>query len=391
MTIVSAPRLAVVTTHPIQYYAPWFRHLAARDDLALRVFYLWDFGVTERRDPGFGRSLTWDIPLLDGYPHEFVANRATRPGTDRFGGLHNPGLDAALERFRPDAVLLMSYSHRSTLRQLLRRRWPLLMRGDSHALAGGAGGWRLRVKSWLFRRFAAVLHVGAANREFWRAHGVPEERLFFSPHAIDNQRFVAARGTAAAEAAARRAELGIPPDAPVALFVGKLETKKRPLDLIAAFRAAAVPAAHLVLVGDGALSAEVDAAAASDPRIYRIGFTNQSRMPGIYALGDLLVLPSVGAWETWGLAVNEAFCLERPALVSSHVGCHPDLIVDGETGWVFPAGDVDALAARLADALSDRARLATLGAAAARRIEHYDYAAASDGLLAALAAIGARR
>jgi glycosyltransferase involved in cell wall biosynthesis len=381
----------VVTTHPIQYYAPWFRHLASRDDLELRVFYLWDFGVTERRDPGFGRHLTWDIPLLDGYPHEFVANRAARPGTDHFLGLHNPDLDAALARFAPDAVLLMSYSHRSTLRQLLRRRWPLLMRGDSHGLAGGAGGWRLRLKAWLFRRFAAVLYVGSANRAFWRAHGVPESRLFFSPHAIDNQRFVAARASADAEAATLRAELGIAADATVALFVGKLEAKKRPLDLIAAFRAARVPDAHLVLVGDGALAAEVDAACAAEPRIHRIGFTNQSRMPGIYALGDLLVLPSFGAWETWGLAVNEAFCLARPALVSSHVGCHPDLITDGETGWVFAAGDVDALTRRLGAALADRGRLATMGRAAARRIAQFDYAAASSGLMAALAAIGARR
>ncbi len=73
-------RLAVVTTHPIQYYAPWFRRLASHPGLDLRVFYLWDFGVVEREDKGFGRTIRWDVPLLDGYASEFVPNVSRRPG-----------------------------------------------------------------------------------------------------------------------------------------------------------------------------------------------------------------------------------------------------------------------------------------------------------------------
>ncbi len=89
------------------------------------------------------------------------------------------------------------------------------------------------------------------------------------------------------------------------------------------------------------------ASAVGVPHVYFAGFQNQSQMPRTYAAGDLLVLPSHGGGETWGLCVNEAMCLGRPAIVSNHVGCGPDLIRPGETGWVFEAGRVDALAAAL--------------------------------------------
>src|SRR5690349_3901522 len=130
------PRLAIITTHPIQYYAPWFRYMANSLRAELRVFYLWDFGVVERHDPQFRRAIQWDVPLLDGYDYEFVPNRSRRPGTDGFTGIWNPGLLEAVHRFDPDAVLLLSYNFASTLHFIARwgRRTPLLFRGDSHRL-----------------------------------------------------------------------------------------------------------------------------------------------------------------------------------------------------------------------------------------------------------------
>jgi hypothetical protein len=86
---VTAPfRLAVVVSHPIQYYVPWFVALARRHDLVLRVFYLWTGMGGAALDPGFGQTIRWDLPLLQGYDHTFVPNRARRPGSDHFGGLH---------------------------------------------------------------------------------------------------------------------------------------------------------------------------------------------------------------------------------------------------------------------------------------------------------------
>src|SRR5690606_10260331 len=82
-----ALRLAVVVSHPIQYYAPWF-HWLADQGWTLRVFYLWDFGVAQRQDRGFGRAVVWDVDLLSGYEHEFVPNISRAPGTHHLRGLN---------------------------------------------------------------------------------------------------------------------------------------------------------------------------------------------------------------------------------------------------------------------------------------------------------------
>lgn len=130
-------RLAVISTHPIQYYAPWFRHIAGAIDGDLKVFYLWDFGVTDQVDPAFLQTLRWDVPLLEGYDWEMIPNRSRRPGTDHFWGIDNPELAPRLEAWRPTAVLCLGYNFASFLRLLLfwpSRRCPLLLRGDSHRL-----------------------------------------------------------------------------------------------------------------------------------------------------------------------------------------------------------------------------------------------------------------
>jgi glycosyltransferase involved in cell wall biosynthesis len=383
-------RLAVVTTHPIQYYAPWFRHLAQQPEMDLRVFYLWDFGVVEREDKGFGRAIRWDVPLLEGYASEFVPNVSRRPGTDHFRGIDNPGLGEAVGRFQPGAVLCLGYNYVSFLRLILRRPLgdvPLLHRGDSHRLVArrGIGAWlRRRLLTQLFRRFRAFLYVGAANRDYLRMHGVADERLFFCPHAVDNDRFQANGEATRASALAWRLELGIAPEQAVVLFAGKFEEKKRPLDLLAAFKRAAVTDAALLFVGNGHLEEALRREAAVAPDVYFAPFQNQSLMPRTYAAADLVVLPSFGPSETWGLCVNEAQCLARPVVVSSHVGCGADLVESGKTGFVFPGGDVAALADCLRAALSDRERLRALGEAGRERIGRYSYAEATRGLLNAL-------
>jgi glycosyltransferase involved in cell wall biosynthesis len=385
-------RLGIVISHPIQYYAPWFRFLAKSEKLDLKVFYLWDFGVRETRDRAFKASFAWDIPLLDGYAHEFVPNTSRDPGTHHFGGLDNPTLVARLAVWQPEALLLLGYAYRSQLRVIFSRRLrraPLLFRGDSHELAPSRG-WKDRfkraIRRRLFRRFRAVLAVGRANADYFRSSGVPEARIHFVPHCVDNERFRAAQPAAEAEAAVWKLELGIPRDTTVILFAGKFETKKQPLELLQAFQGLRdtvnVPAA-LLLVGSGALESELRRRAVAEigRTVFIAPFQNQHAMPRVYAAGDLLVLPSRGRGETWGLVVNEAMNLGKPAIVSSHVGCGPDLVTPGETGWVFPAGDIGALTECLHTAAQNPERLRTMGAAARRRVEAYSYETATAALL----------
>lgn len=391
---MSVCKLAIVTSHPIQYYAPWFRYLAQSTDIEIKVFYLWDFGVTQQVDAGFKQLVQWDIPLLDGYSYEFVPNTSPNPGTHNFWGLQNPTLIEQVKSYQPAAVLLMCYNYASTQRLIWNwntHQTPLLFRGDSHRLIP-TDGIKSIVKqqliSQIFRRFAACLYVGKANHNYFQYHGVPENRLFFAPHAIDNDRFFAQLEIANQQAQFWKQELGIPAAHHVILFAGKFESKKRPLDLLTAFIQANLDRVSLLFVGAGTLEPELKAAADRHPNIYIAPFQNQTLMPRTYAIADLVLLPSYGSGETWGLAINEAMCMARPAIVSNHVGCAQDLIEPGINGLVFPAGDIDALANCLQQAFVDRSQLASWGLASHQKIQQYSYIQTSQGLMNALKYLG---
>ena len=383
-------KLAIITSHPIQYYAPWFRYLANTKDLSIKVFYLWDFGVTKQIDPDFKQVVQWDIPLLSGYDYEFVKNVSSDPGTHHFWGLQNPSLVSSVREYNPNAVLLMNYNFASLYRFLWTwntRKVPLLFRGDSHNLRSVTG-----VKTWakrqfisqIYQRFAGCLYVGKANYEYFRYHKVKSENLFLSPHAVDNDRFLTQAETAKQQAIIWKEELGIPQNHAVILFAGKFENKKRPTDLLKAFLQAKLSQVSLLFVGAGSLEDELKSQALNHRNIYFAPFQNQSLMPRTYAAADLVVLPSYGTHETWGLVINEAMCLGRAAIVSSHVGCAQDLVHPFKNGLIFSAGNITALTESLESALSDKKRLQKWGEESLKIISNYSYSQATDGLLLAL-------
>lgn len=349
-------RLAFIVSHPIQYYAPLHQRLAHREDLSIKVFFTWHDGRAAVHDSGFKRAVAWDLPLTDGYDYEQVLNVAADPGTHHFFGLRNPTLVERVRAWHPDAVHITGWawaSHLRALRTLHRLGIPTLFRGDSHLLDERRRGPRWWLKRAVLRRVLAwpstCLCVGQANRAYYIAFGVPPERIVDCPHSIDVARFAASAAAYEHEARVWRHELGIADDAFVLLFAGKFEPKKRPLELIRAVIECATPGTVLILVGNGVLEGEVRALAAAHPERFRVlPFQNQSRMPVVYRLGDLFVLPS--AWgETWGLAVNEALACGRPVLVSNRVGCAADVIrgADDPCGEVFRWDDQAGLCAAL--------------------------------------------
>src|ERR1700722_663923 len=339
-------RLAFIVSHPIQYYAPLHRKLAQRKDLAVKVFFTWHGGEHAQLDLGFQKAVAWDIPLTEGYEFEVVRNTANNPGTHHFFGLRNPSLVECVLAWKPDAVHVTGYayqSHLSAMRKFSRRGVPVLFRGDSHLLDGGQNILRWQIKRALLSKVfswpAAFLYVGQANREYYRAFGVPEEKLFHCPHSIEVERFAEPEIELESQARAWRRELQIPEDGKVLLFAGKFEDKKRPVPLMEAFLKCAITKTMLVMVGDGDHGDAVRELAARHPNYFRVlPFQNQSKMPIVYRLGDAVVLPSAYG-ETWGLAVNEALACGRPALVSDRVGCHADVIRPGFNGEIFRADD----------------------------------------------------
>ncbi|NEO61400.1 MAG: glycosyltransferase family 4 protein [Moorea sp. SIO4G2] len=383
-------KLAIISSHPIQYYAPWFRYITCQTNLVIKVFYLWNFGVTEQIDAGFQQSLQWDIPLLNGYDYEFVPNVSTKPGTNHFWGLNNPSLATRVAAFEPDAVLLMNYNYASLYRFLWQwktHQAPLMFRGDSHRLLPQVGikAWaRQKFITQIYRRFAALLYVGKANHAYFTHHRISSEQLFFSPHAVDNERFFSEVNSVQQQAKQWKQSLGIPQTHQVILFAGKLSPKKRPLDLFQAFCKARLNQVSLLFVGAGSLETQLKKQANQHPQVFFAPVQNQTMMPRTYAAADIVVLPSYGSGETWGLAINEAMCLSKPVIVSSHVGCAQDLVSPYENGLIFPAGNIPALTHSLQEAFSNPQRLQAWGAESRRIISNYSYSQATAGLQQAL-------
>ncbi len=378
-------RLAIIATHPIQYHVPWFQYLANQDWVESKVFYLHQPDQSGEFDPGFKRQVKWDIPLLEGYPHCFVPNQSSKPSTTEFLGLYNPELESALDTFNPDACLLLGYFFRTYLSFIFRAKWPMIFRGDSHRLGSQSlkQVFKDQIISRIYRRFDAVLCVGEANRTHVLDLGVAESRVFHSPPAVDVDRFCLTESMRD-EGLALRKQLSIREDQIVFLFVGKLEWKKDPGSFVNAVRELGSDDCVAVLVGEGDLSDDLQRSAGKNERW--AGFINQQELPKWYAAADALVLPSQDKTETWGMVVNEAMAMQLPCIVSDLVGCGPDLVKPGKTGWIFPAGDKNALRDVLRGAMKiGRAGLADMGGKARELVlSEFTYANTTQGLHDAL-------
>jgi glycosyltransferase involved in cell wall biosynthesis len=338
------PRLAIVVSHPIQYYVPLYRQLAGRGDVDIRVFFTWHGGESQQFDPGFESRFAWDIPITDGYESEVAPNVSRNPGTHSFWGLQNPSLISRLYEWKADVVHVTGFrfaSHLNAIRTLARNKVPTLFRGDSHLLNETQRGLRWHIKRYLMTKIyswpSICLYVGTANKAYYKAFGIHDDRLRYCPHSINIKRFVEADAEFERLAAQWRADLGIDEGKQVLLFVGKFQDKKRPVELMKAFIEYNAQKMCLVMIGGGPLGDQVRALARMDPQLFRlVPFQNQSQMPVVYRLGDFFVLPSAYD-ETWGLAVNEALACGRPAIVSDKVGGAADLISTGFNGEIFTA------------------------------------------------------
>jgi len=375
-------RLGALVTHPVQYHSPLFRELAERCDLT--VYYA-HRPTAKEQGAGFGVSFQWDIDLTAGYRHVWLTNVAKQPSVTNYSGCDTPEIAQVIEQSRPDAFLVFGWHSRSyiqAIRGCRRAGVPVLVRGDSQ-LATVRSPLRRLAKAALYpimiRRFAACISVGARSEEYFRKYRA--RAVFRSPHFVDNE-FFASRGGDDQRADARR-RWEIPADAFVMLFAGKLIDMKRPLDVLESVAMLGRKDIHVLVAGAGALETEMRSrAAACGVPVHFAGFLNQSELPAAYAAADLLMLPST-AKETWGLVVNEAMACGRSALISRSVGCTPDLIVDGVTGYAVEEGDIEGFADRIGELARDRDRVQSMGCAAKTRIAGFNVHAAADGILAA--------
>jgi glycosyltransferase involved in cell wall biosynthesis len=389
-------RIAVLNSHPIQYFAPLYAYLNTAPDLQVTALYLSDFSIRGGRDVGFGQEVKWNLDLLAGYQSVFLGDAAKTREPAGFWSLIALQVWNELRSGNYDVLWLHGHNYAANLIALMAAKSagvPVMMRGETHlGLPSGRIKSFLRrpVMGALYRLCDRLLAIGSANAAFYRAMGVSKNKIFLVPYCVDNERFVRSATLDAQQRLDVRKRFGVPVDRPVVLYAAKFIPRKRPGDVLEAVR-------HLksntdrpftvLMVGSGELEHQLRAFCAEHAldNVVFTGFVNQSELPTLYGASDVFVLPS--EHEPWGLAVNEAMCASLPIVVSRELGCVADLVHDGVNGYTPVAGDVAGLADALQRLIADEGLRRQQGQASLARILQWGYPDCLDGIRKALAGL----
>ncbi len=398
-------RLAYLVSHPIQYQAPLLRRIAQEPDIDLTVFFGSDFSLRDYEDKGFGVGVKWDIPLVDGYRHEFLPvlydNATVSVATPLNYGILNR-LRGRQGEAPFDLLWVHGYASVDAMQGILAANAlgiPVVLRADSSLIDRPRSRAKLFAKKLFFgglrQLVSGVLTAGILNAAYWRHYLGEDFPSWNLPYAVDNAFFRERSLEARETRPALQAELDLDPTRPVILFASKLQERKRCIDLLEAYlqlapAAGSDPNPYLVIVGDGEERSALEARAANSgvSSIRFCGFRNQSELPRFFDLATVFVLPS--RHEPWGLIVNEVMNAAKPIILSDDVGCQPDLLTDGVEGYVFPVGDVAALTAALRRILEVPGAAERMGQSAFERIQHWNFEADVAGLRSALASLTRR-
>lgn len=386
--------MAVVVSHPIQYFCPQYASWTRLPGVEPRVFFASRHGLDPYFDPGFSRSVNW-ADLTFEFPHEFLPGAEGRPAN---AAIDAPGLEPALAAFDPHCIVVNGYAQRLARRALSWARKsaiPVLMFTDSQLLPKRSCARRALkalVLPPLLRRVDRFLTTGDANEAYLRRYGVANGRFVRSSYPLDVaslDRALEAR--APARAAVRRAH-GVPAEHAVLLMAGKLVPWKRQCDLIAAANRleGARKDVTVILAGSGTDEPALRRLARRDGPggVVFAGFVQPRDLANYYCAADVYV--HCAEREAYGVAVSEAVYAGLPAVVSDRCGCQgsSDVARPGVNAHVYPCADVAALTAALTRLLDCPERLAAMGRASKRIGRDIQRRAHGDALLQALDGLG---
>lgn len=346
--------LVIFDTHPIQYRAPVFRELLKKLPKIKVVFFnsqfdgkkWWFQEVDKIPKQDFG------LPLEAGYPNQVLRTQAL--------GLAQKVkvLDRVLKEEKPKAVLVYGYYQIEhwILRILCAwRKIPILFVGETFDWRGSFLRKKLKklLINYFFNQVSGFIAIGKKTFEYYLNWGVSPSKIVPAKYCTDLAPFLLNETEAQACRDQVRKELGIPAQAFVLLFVGRLFDRKRPQDVLEIHRRIQKSQlVHTVFVGNGELSEVLQSAAQELSNVHLVGFKNQKEIKSFYYAADLLVVPS--EFETWGLVINEAFSCAVPALVTDQCGAAGDLVISGQTGEIYPVGNCKIAAEKIQCLLNDQ-------------------------------------
>ena len=377
-----------INSHPIQYFAPMYKYMN-QHGVITKAWYCSDVSIKGGFDKQFGVDVKWDIPLLEGYEFKFFKNYSWKPSHSYgFFGLINFEIIAQIFRIPKSVVIVHGWNylthflvillagfkgHTVCLRCEMPLNQELKKTGMKMLLK------KILLRYFVFPRLDYFLYIGTQNRLFYKSFNVDDKQLIFCPYSVDDIRFRAENKLIKNQLPALRTKFGIPANGKIILYSGKYMSKKRPLDLLTAFKKLNNEKCWLVMVGEGELRKEMEDYISKNNlhNVLLTGFINQSQVSEYYAISDVFVMCST-IGETWGLSVNEAMNFGLPIVISDMTGCAGDLVLNGDNGYVFETGNTDELAARLHDILI--ANKLSLKTKPEDIIDKHSYATVTEGI-----------
>ncbi|GAB3888521.1 glycosyltransferase family 4 protein [Spirosoma agri] len=290
--------------------------------------------------------------------------------------------------FRPDVINLTGYYDPAQVMILL---WAkangvrVIMQNESTVADQQRGSRKEQFKKWLFDRCDGFFCFGNQSANYLISIGADPAKILLRRNAVDNDTIQSVYEQALPTRTERQQALTLKPNNFV--FVGRLiEFKNLPL-LLDAFAKAIKTSSNgknwgLLILGDGTERTKLV------NQVNELGLAGSvSLLPGrpwyevpeILALSNILVLPSRS--EPWGLVVNEAMACGLPVLVSDRCGCVPDLVHDGQNGFVFDPNQPDQLVRRMAQFMDGTVDTHQMSQAAKQLIATYSPNAVAQDML----------
>jgi len=318
-------------------------------------------------DQDMGTDEAWDVDLLSGTYSTVLSNPLRGKSVSPLRQF-NPAVPSIVLRERFDVVFLCGYASPSNWLAMLAARSSgarIIYQSDTSILDERRKHrrWPHRALRKLFlQQVDTFLPIGDKNRDAYLAFGMDPKRMVWCPYPVDSRRFERAQNDPALcqSLSSLRARYGIPEDAYVVAFSGKLIPRKRPDDLVAALRQLGRSDVHALLIGTGPLETSMSESLRVDDNVHITGFVNQSMIPYHLMLADVAVVPS--EWDPHPLVTTEFAVCGIPLVVSDCVGVwgDHDVLRPGENGFVYPCGNASELARCVGTLLDDadlRARM----------------------------------
>jgi glycosyltransferase involved in cell wall biosynthesis len=380
------PRLVIVTEIIAPYRIPVFNALAERKEIDLHVVFLSENDATLRQWRVYKDEINFRYEVLPSWRQRF----------GRYNVLLNRRVFSSLNKIAPDAVLCGGYNYLASWQTAGWARVhgvPLLLWSESTALDRRHGH---RPVEFMKRRFlnlcAAFVVPGRSAAQYLKNLGIPDERIFTAPNAVDTNLFAALAEKARQNEIHVRARFSLP--LRYFLYVGRLVRAKGVFELVEAYARLddeIRSSVGLVLVGDGADRSELmQRASPITPGMIQFpGFVQREGLPEFYALADGLIFPTHS--DTWGLVVNEAMSCRLPIIASDVAGCVADLVQDGWNGFVIPPVDSFQLTAAMVRLAGDAGLRIEMGSRSRERVQAYSPAAWAEGLVKVVESVCAGR